>query len=143
MKNERATLRIPRRDDRNGYIICHIWSSESKDISRRAGFSKTGITSSSGLCLTQIIAFRKGNDDAHEPTKDGPGLPPPGTDRPHEEADRASPGSISVHLLEASSTASYDQSKPLVLVSLILRRMVPPHNYIRNPLTPGHPSNSF
>jgi hypothetical protein len=106
MKNERATLRIPRRDDRNGYIICHIRSSESKDISRRAGFGKTGITPSSGLILTQIIAFRKGNDNAHAPTKDGPGPPPPGTDQPHEEADRHATRPISAHLLEASSTTS-------------------------------------
>jgi hypothetical protein len=66
------------------------------------GFGKTVITSSSGLRLTQIIAFWKGHDDAHAPTKDGPGLPPPGTDWPHEEADWAPPGPVSVHLLEAS-----------------------------------------
>jgi hypothetical protein len=38
-------------------INCHIWSLESEDVSRRAGFDKTGITSSSWLCLTQIIVF--------------------------------------------------------------------------------------
>jgi hypothetical protein len=62
----------------------------------------------------QIIVFRKGHDDAHSPTKDGPRLPPLGTDRPHEEAERPATGLVSVHLLEASSTASWDQSKPLV-----------------------------
>jgi hypothetical protein len=94
------------RDDRNGYIICHNRSSESEDISRTVGFGKIGITSSSGLRLTQIIVFWNGHEDVHEPTKDGPGLPPPGTDRPHEEADQPATGPVSIHLLEASSTVS-------------------------------------
>jgi hypothetical protein len=54
----------------------------------------------------QIIVFRKGHDNAHAPIKDGPGPPLPGTDRPHEEADRPAKGPVSVHLPEASSTAS-------------------------------------
>jgi hypothetical protein len=87
-------LRRPRQDDRNGYIICHIRSSESEDISRRVGFGKMSITSSSGLCLTHIIVFQKGHDDAHTPTKYGPGLPPLGTDRPHDEADRPATGPV-------------------------------------------------
>jgi hypothetical protein len=45
-------------------------------------FGKTGITSSFGLRLTQVIVFRKGNDDAHAPTKHGPRLLPRGTNRP-------------------------------------------------------------
>jgi hypothetical protein len=56
-KNWSAIFWRPHRDDRNGYIICHIRSSESEDISRRVGFGKTGITLSYGLCLTWINTF--------------------------------------------------------------------------------------
>jgi hypothetical protein len=54
----------------------------------------------------QIIVFRKGHDGMHAPTKDGPGLPPPGADWLNEEADPPATGPVSVHLLEASSAAT-------------------------------------
>jgi hypothetical protein len=43
-----------------------------------------------------------------------PGLGPAQADRPCGEADRAPLGPEPPHLLEAFSTTSYDQSKPLV-----------------------------
>jgi hypothetical protein len=57
-----------------------------------SGFGKTGLTSTFGLRLTQVIVFLKGHDDANAPTKDRPSLPPPGTDRPQEEVDRPAIG---------------------------------------------------
>jgi len=63
MKNQSTTLRRARRDDRNGYIICHVRSPESEDISRRVGFGKTGITPSSGVRFTPTSTFRKRQDD--------------------------------------------------------------------------------
>jgi hypothetical protein len=94
MKNWSATLRRPRRDDRNEYIICNIQSSESEDINCRAGFGKTGITLSYGLHLTWINTFWKRHDDTHSPVKDEPKWGPLGTDLPHEETDRPPPAAV-------------------------------------------------
>jgi hypothetical protein len=58
--NQSTTLWRARRDDRNGYIICHIRCRESEDIRRREGFGKTGITPSFGLRLMQINTFGNG-----------------------------------------------------------------------------------
>jgi hypothetical protein len=105
-KNQSTTLRRARRDDRNGYIIFHIQSPESEDIRRREGFGKTGITPSSGLRFMRFNTFWKRHDDMHAPVKGEPKWGPSWTDRPNNGADRSPSCAATVHLLEASSTAS-------------------------------------
>jgi hypothetical protein len=59
------------------------------------------------------------------------------TDRPSGGADRPPPGTKWAQLLECSSTAYEDQSKPQVKVGLIVRCPSSPLDYISRPLTLG------
>jgi hypothetical protein len=147
MKNWSATLRRPRRHDRNGYIICHIRSSELEDINRRVGFGKTGITLSYGLRLTWINTFWKWHDDMHAPVKDEPKWGPPGTNRPPHRAERPPPAVVFAPLRVCSRRFPNRPRKPhLGRRSRSLGSYggkAPPQDYIRSPLTPGQTSNSF
>jgi hypothetical protein len=129
------------RDDQNGYINCHIRSPELEDINRRAGFGKTGITSSFGLRLTQIIVIQKWHDDTHAPTKDRPKAPQWEADRTPHRDDRAGPAAKWAPLLVCSRRFLHRPIKPH-----IGRRSrsvgsygveAPPQDYISSPRPPG------
>jgi hypothetical protein len=146
MKNWSATLRRPRRDYRNGYIICHIRSSESEDISHRAGFGKTGITLSYGLRLTWINTFWKRHDDTHAPIKDEPKWPTRYRTT-SSQGRAASPAVVDAPLRVCSRRFPNRPRKPH-----LGRRSrsvgsyggeAPPQDYISSSLTPGQASNSF
>jgi hypothetical protein len=147
MKNWSVTLWRPCRDDRNGYIICHIQSSESEDISRRAGFGKTGITLSYGLRLMWINTFWKRHDDTYPPIKDEPKWATTGTDRPHEGTDQPPPAVVFAPLRVCSRRFPNRPRKPHL--SRKSRSVgsygseAPPQHYISSPLTPGQASHSF
>jgi hypothetical protein len=133
-------LQRAHRDDQNGYINCHIRSPESEDISRRAGFGKTGITSSSGLRLTQIIVFQKWHDDAHAPTKDGPEALQWEADRSPHRTDRPGPAAKLAPLLVCSRRLLH---WPIKSHLGCRSRSVgsyggeaPPQDYISSPQTP-------
>ena len=106
-----APLRRARRDDRNGYITWYIRSPESKD---KAVFSKTAITSSSGLRLMRTIPFWKAYSEADAPMEAWAQWTQAQLGRVVLELGRVLPKPIQAHLLEPSSTDFEDQSKPYV-----------------------------
>jgi hypothetical protein len=140
MKIWSATLRRPRRDDRNRYIICHIQSSESEDINRRAGFDKTGITLAYRLCLIWINTFWKQHDDTHAPIKDEPKWGPSGTNRPPHRVERPPPAAVFASLRVCSRRFPNWPRKPHL--GYRLRSVgsyggkAPPQDYISSPPDP-------